>query len=212
MRRCLLLALAAVAALVPAAPADDPPAGFTPLFNGKDLTGWTFLNAKNKEVWGAENGVLYCSGGGGGWLMTEKDYADFELQFQYKLPKMGNSGVALRAPMMGDPAYQGIELQLIDEANWKGLRPVQLTGSIYDVVGPSKDATKPFGEWNRMHVMAKGRHVTVELNGTATIEADLDKYEGHFQKHPGLTRKDGRLGFQSYNFRVEFKDIFVKPL
>jgi hypothetical protein len=189
----------------------EPPKGFTALFNGKDLTGWKVHGGK-MEVWGAEKGLLYVQGGGGGWLMTEKEYGDFELQLEFKMPKMGNSGVGIRAPRQGDPAYQGMEIQLLDDANWKGLRPTQNTGAIYDVVPPSKVLTKPFGEWNKMRILAKGRQIIVELNGTRIIDANLDNYKDHFKKHPGLLRTKGHIGLQSYNYRVEFRNLFLKQL
>src|SRR5262249_42190821 len=88
--------------LPPATPIAAPPAGvapedkgFVPLFNGKDLAGWNINEGGNMAVWGAENGVLYANGRGGGWLMTEKEYDDFELRLDFKLPEKGNSGVAL---------------------------------------------------------------------------------------------------------------------
>ncbi|MCE9532980.1 MAG: DUF1080 domain-containing protein, partial [Planctomycetes bacterium] len=119
--------LFAILVLASPARAEDakPPEGFVALFNGTDLTGWN-ATAK-KEVWGAEKGVIFCQGGGGGWLMTEKEYGDFELRLEYKLPKMGNSGVGLRSPLKGDPAYVGMEIQLIDDENWKGLQTWQHT-------------------------------------------------------------------------------------
>ncbi|MCS7017354.1 MAG: DUF1080 domain-containing protein, partial [Gemmatales bacterium] len=85
-------------------------AGWVALFNGKDLTGWKTFQGK-LDVWGVEDGILYCKGGGGGWLMTEKQYGDFELRLEFRLPKMGNSGVALRASLKGNPAYEGMEIQ-----------------------------------------------------------------------------------------------------
>src|SRR5438552_1138107 len=80
----------------------DPPKGFEALFNGKDLTGWKATG--NMKVWGAENAAIFCDKGGGGWLMTEKEYADYELHLEYKMPKGGNSGVGIRSPLQGDPA------------------------------------------------------------------------------------------------------------
>src|SRR5581483_9409883 len=139
MTRALLLPCLALLVL-PCAAADTPE-GFTPLFNGKDPTGWTATG--KKEVWGAENGVLYVSGGGGGWLMTDKEYGDFELRLEYKMPKGGNSGVGLRSPLKGDPAYVGMEIQLIDDEGWPGkLQAWQHTGSIYNVVPAAKIANR----------------------------------------------------------------------
>src|SRR5271165_2094762 len=221
MRRYFCFApLALVVCALAAAPAaDKPPEGFVPLFNGKDLTGWKVLNGK-MDVWGADKDILYVDGRGGGWLMTEKEYGDFEVVLEFKMPKMGNSGVALRAPLMGDPAYQGMEIQLLDDENYKGLKPTQYTGSIYDVVAPSKRVTKPAGEWQKIHITAKGQQITVELNGTKIVDANLDDYKDRAKAdpdkklaaHPGLARTSGHLGLQSHDGRVEFRNLFVKPL
>jgi hypothetical protein len=191
---------------------DQPGEGFEKLFNAKDLTGWKVNEGGKMEFWGAENGILFVTGGGGGWLMTEKEYSNFEIRLEYKMPKHGNSGVALRSPMRGDPAYVGMEIQLLDDPNWSNLRPTQFTGSIYDVVPPSKHVTKPFGEWNKMRIVANGRQVIVELNGTKIVDANLDDYKERIRRHPGLVRDKGHLGLQSHDGRVEFRNVYVKPL
>lgn len=212
MRRQRVFALVLCGLLTTPVPG-DPPEGFKPLFNGgKDLTGWKATG--KKEVWGAdpEKKILFVEGGGGGYLFTDDEYGDFELRLEYKMPKMGNSGVGIRSPFEGDPAYAGMEIQLLDDANWKGLRPVQQTGSIYDVVAAAKVNSKPFGEWNSMRIVARGRRVQVEHNGEKLVDADLDEHKEHFKRHPGLTRAKGHIGFQSYNFRVEFRNIYLKPL
>jgi hypothetical protein len=213
MRPLLLPVLALWLLAMLAQPANaDPPEGFTALFNDKDLTGWKATG--KMEVWGADadKKILFVSGSGGGWLMTEKEYGDFEIRLEYKMPKMGNSGVGIRSPLKGDPAYAGMEIQLLDDANWKGLRPEQQTGSIYDVVAAKKINSKPFGEWNSMRIVAKGRKILVEQNGETLVDANLDDHEKHFKNHPGLTRAKGHIGLQSYNFRVEFRNIYIKPL
>jgi hypothetical protein len=215
MRRCVFVPLALLLCLAPdARPAGDnvPPDGFTALFNGKDLTGWKATG--NMKVWGAENGVIFVQGGGGGWLMTEKEYGDFELRVEYKMTKGANSGVGIRSPLQGDPAYVGMEIQLIDDVGWPGkLASWQHTGSIYNVVPAAKIANKPVGEWNRMRIVARGRRVLVEQNGEKLVDADLDDYvKEHGKRHPGISRAAGHIGFQSYNTRVEFRNVFVKPL
>ena len=189
-----------------------PPEGFTALFDGKTLDGWQILNGK-LESWGADKGVLFVKGGGGGWLMTKKEYSDFEVRLEFKVPKGGNSGVALRAPMKGDPAYTGMEIQILDDPSYKGLKKWQHTGSIYGVVPSSKLVTKPVGEWNRYRIVCKGRQVTVELNGEKIVDANLDdSKEEHGKAHPGILREKGHVGLQEHGGRVEFRNLFIKEL
>ena len=72
---------------------------------------------------------------------------------------------------------------------------MQLTGAIYGVVPPSREALKPVGEWNMIHITAKGRQITVELNGVKTVDANLDDYHEAAEKdHPGLKRHQGAFG------------------
>jgi hypothetical protein len=198
--------------------ADDkvaPPPGFVALFNGKDLTGWKTHGGK-LDQWGADpdTGELFTKAGGG-WLMTEKEHGDFELRLEYKVPVNGNSGVGLRAPFKGDPAYQGMEIQILDDYGpaYQKLAPYQYTGSIYGVVPPSKRVTKKAGEWNTMRIVAKGRRVSVEVNGEKVVDANLDDHKKHFAGHPGLLRTTGHVGLQNYGgSRVRFRRIYLKPL
>jgi hypothetical protein len=207
--RHLLVALVAAAGTATA----QSPGGFAPIFNGKDLTGWKATG--KADAWAVEGGNIVCKGGGGGYLLTEKEYGDFELKFSYRWEKKGgNSGVGLRTPMTGDPAYAGMEIQLIDDEGWPGkLADYQHTGSIYDVQPAKQQANNPIGEWNQVRIVCKGRGVLVEQNGKELVKADLDNYKDRAEKnHPGLKRTKGHLGFQSYNIRVEFKDVVVKEL
>ncbi|HKI35354.1 MAG TPA: DUF1080 domain-containing protein [Gemmataceae bacterium] len=197
----------------------EPPEGFDRLFNGKDLSGWQVNEKGDIDKWGAADGILFTKGGGGGWLMTEKEYADFELRLDFKVPKAGNSGVALRSALKGAPHLDaGMEIQILDdpwyldEKNYKGLKQTQRTGSIYGVVPPAKDALKPAGEWNSFRIVAKGRKITVELNGSGIVDANLDDYKDQAKEHSGLLREKGHLGLQSHDGRVEFRNICVKPL
>jgi hypothetical protein len=210
------VSLLALSLLLAAAAGDEtsskPPEGFKPLFNGKDLEGWKPYGGK-PDSWGVEKGILFVRGGGG-WLMTEKEYADFELRLEFKVPKGGNSGVALRSPLKGDPAYTGMEIQILDDSSYKGrLKEWQHTGSIYGVVPPKKVATKPVGEWNRYRIVCKGRQVTVELNGEKVVDANLDDYkEKHARAHPGILRDKGHIGLQEHGGRVEFRNLWIKEL
>ena len=215
MRLVRLIRLLVIVALVSGpARSDDPkpPEGFKALFNGKDLAGWK--STGKAEVWGAEGGAIVVEKGGGGWLLTEQEFGDFELRLEYKLSKQANSGIALRTPDKGDPAYVGMEIQLIDDEGWPGkLADYQHTGSIYDVVPASKTNNKPIGEWNAVRIVCTGSKVTIEVNGQTVVDANLeDSKESKGAKHPGLSRGKGHIGFQSYNTRVEFRNVFIKTL
>src|SRR5437773_2400145 len=124
---------------------------FVSIFNGKDLSGWVYGKAKAKDGSERENklgqgyqvkdGVVYCTVTDGGNLYTEKEYANFVLRFEFKLTESANNGIGIRAPLYGDSAYQGMEIQVLDNdgKQYKKadgtsvLRPAQYHGSVYDV-------------------------------------------------------------------------------
>jgi hypothetical protein len=193
-------------------------AGFHPIFDGKTLTGWTLVD-KDKPGNGyiVENGAIVCPTTGGGNLLTERDYANFVFRFEFKMEPGGNNGIGIRAPLAGDIAYSGMEIQVLDHDHekYKGkLKPTQYHGSIYDVVGAKTGALKPAGEWNKEEIMADGRHIKVTLNGKVIVDANLNdvKDEAVIKKHPGLARTTGRIGFLGHGSRVEFRNLQVKEL
>lgn len=215
-----LLAILVLLFTITPVPADEPkpPDGFKSLLNGSDLKGWKVYSG-DMAVWGIDKGVLYCDKKGGGWLLTEEEFGDFELRFDFRwTTEGGNSGIGLRVPRMGTPHVDGMEIQLIDDENWAKvhkfeLKDTQHTGSLYGVKPPSKRVNKPIGEWNSVRVVCKGRKVTVEMNGMQINEVNLDAFkEAKGKEHPGILREKGCVGFQSYNFRVEFTNVWIKGL
>lgn len=189
---------------------------FIPLFNGKDLKGWKQYAGK-EGVWTVEKDMIVCEKAGGGWLGTDKDYADFELRLEYRLTPAGNSGVYIRAPETGHISRVGMEIQILDDAhpNYAKLNNYQYSGSIYHVVGPSERATRPAGEWNEMHIWAKGKQVSVTINGKKVVDADLTKHLENpavAKEHTGLKRDAGKIGLQSHTDRVEFRNIRIREL
>ncbi|MFQ6130473.1 MAG: DUF1080 domain-containing protein [Armatimonadota bacterium] len=212
MRKALAAGLTAVLAvfwLLSAGMADDE-TGFVPLFDGESLDGWTGGN------YIVEDGVLVCPQAGGGKLLTEKQYDDFVFRFEFRLPPGGNNGVAVRAPAKGNPAYAGMEIQILDNTaeKYANLRPAQYHGSIYDVVPAKRGALKPVGAWNEEEILANGRHVKVTLNGQVIVDADLDAITDAetLKRHPGLQRGIGHLGFIGHGDRIEFRNIRIKEL
>ena len=187
--------------------------GFVPLFNGKDLTGWV----GSINGYGAADGVMFCKKGGN--LYTEKEYGDFILKFDFKFPPGANNGLGIRAPLKGNAAYAGMELQILDNTSprYAKLQPYQYHGSIYGVVPAKRGFLKKPNEWNSQEVRAIGPKITVILNGTTIVDADLDKVlEKGGPKlakgHPGLKNKKGHIGWLGHGARVEFRNIRIKPM
>ena len=193
-------------------------AGFTSLFDGQTLNGWKLVNGKGGG-YGVTNGVIYCAKGGGGNLFTEKEYADFVLRFEFKLEEGSNNGLGIRAPLQGDAAYDGMELQILEEkaalgGKWGKLREEQYHGSIYDLIAAKRGALKPASEWNTEEVIARGRNIKVVVNGQTILDADLNTITDpeKLRKHPGVLRERGHIGFLGHNDYLEFRNIRIKEL
>jgi hypothetical protein len=202
-----------IAAAVFAAGAAEP--GFAPLFNGKNLDGWKLMGGVGPGYI-VEGDRIVCPSDGGGNLFTEKEYANFILRVEFKLSPGGNNGVGLRAPYEGDAAYQGMEIQVLDDPaeQYKDIQPGQHSGSIYLVFPAKQGALKPTGEWNSYEITANGRHVSINLNGTMVVDADLDTMKDPriLRQHPGLARTTGHIGLLGHRSHVEFRNILVKEL
>ncbi len=212
-RAALLVGLVLTAFVCTAFVRGDEP-GFSPLFDGKSLTGWTVVGGK-AAAWGVDDGCLISFGDGGGWLSTSKDYADFDLRLDFRLTPESNSGIYLRAP--ADTSHisrTGMEIQLLDETHprYKDIKNWQRTGAIYHVTAPEPGHLKPTGEWNSLEIRAEGAHVVIRLNGAKVVDDKIDAHPELDKEHTGLKRKSGRLGLQSHNGRVEFRNIRVKEL
>ena len=187
---------------------------FKSLFNGKDLSGWTKIGLK-KEIWSVENGQIIMQGEGGGWLGSNEEYSDFEFQTEFQLSSASNSGIYLRAP--ADTSHisrTGMEIQLLDDFHPKyaKVQPWQRTGSIYHVAAAKTGFLKPVGEWNTIAIQAVGPHVVIKLNGQTVVDDLIDKHPELNNEHTGLARKSGRIGLQSHNGRVAFRNIQMKRL
>ncbi|HMK38295.1 MAG TPA: family 16 glycoside hydrolase [Bacteroidota bacterium] len=183
------------------------------LFNGADLSGWKIIGGKEGS-WGVEGGVLYTTGAGGGWLSTVREYGNFEFDCDFRVWEGGNSGVFLRAPAEGDPAYTGMEIQVLDDfaSEYAALQSWQYCGSIYGVQAPSQRATRKAREWQHYHIVALGPHISVTLNGQLIVDADLTAHMDKESTHPGLKRRSGFIGLQCHTVRVEYRNITVKEI
>ncbi|GIW93587.1 MAG: hypothetical protein KatS3mg110_1628 [Pirellulaceae bacterium] len=192
---------------------DDAQAGFTPIFDGKTLEGWQGAT----DSYEVKDGAIVCKPGKGGTLYTTKEYGDFIVRLEFRLPPGGNNGLAIRYPGEGDPAYSGMcELQVLDNEHprYARLDPRQYHGSAYGMVAAHRGYLRPAGQWNYQEVTVKGSTVRVELNGTVILDADLSKvteFMGN-RPHPGKDRTRGYFGFAGHSDPVEFRHISIKEL
>ncbi|MFT3947038.1 MAG: DUF1080 domain-containing protein [Agriterribacter sp.] len=190
--------------------------GFKILFDGTNLHEWT----GNKTAYTIEDGTIavYPKRGGNGNLYTNNEYSDFIYRFEFKLTPGANNGVGIRAPLTGDAAYEGMEIQVLDnEADiYKNLQPYQYHGSVYGIIPAKRGFLKPVGEWNVEEIQAIGNKIKVTLNGTVIVDGDIAEATKNgtpdHREHPGLMNKTGHIGFLGHGDILYFRNIRVKDL
>lgn len=204
------------------------------LFNGTDLNGWHSYNHTNAVGWMIENGLL-TSDGTGDDLTTDREYGDFDLRFEFKIPAGSNSGVfykVLEKPDIRRTVFSAPEYQIIDDVGYmirgpKGeqipLNDVQKTGANYDLHPPlDKTAFKPAGTWNKGRIVVEGPHVRHYLNGKLMADYQYGSEEWH-KLVQGSKYKDwvyasprhaGKIALQSHNPKEKmwFRNIKIKEL
>lgn len=211
MKKLLVSATAALA-LIGGTGAAELEEGFVSLFNGKDLEGW--IGATNG--YSVENGALYCMEKSGGKLLTAKQYDNFILRFEFLLTTNANNGLGIRCPVEGDAAYNGMELQILDDSGSKytALKPYQYHGSIYGVAAARRGFQKKVGQWNFQEVRAIGPKITVILNGEVIVDADLSTITetADGKAHPGLHNPKGHIAWLGHGSRVDWRNIRIKEV
>jgi hypothetical protein len=190
--------------------------GFKKIFNGKNLKGWV----GNTESYQAKDGMIVIEPvkGSGGNLYTEKEYGDFILRFEFQLTPGANNGLGIHAPLEGNAAYLGKELQILDDTaeKYANLKDYQAHGSVYGVMPAKKGHLKPVGEWNQQEVTVVHPTIKIVLNGTVILEGDYleaaknGTIDG--EDHPGLQRSRGHIGFLGHGDVVRFRNLRIKEL
>ncbi len=189
--------------------------GFDSIFDGKDFAGW----AGPLDNYQIVDGAIQCRPHKGGTIYTKKEYSNFAVRLEFKLPPGGNNGLAIRYPGYGDTAYDGMcECQVLDDhyeqATGEKIDPRQAHGSAYGMVAAARGYQHPIGTWNFEQVTVKGSTIKVELNGTVILNADLSKVHEymHDSPHPGKNRTTGHFGFAGHNDPVAFRKVEIKEL
>lgn len=190
--------------------------GFISLFNGQDLSQWT----GNTTGYLVKDGVVEVAPemGGGGNLFTKDEFSNFIYRFEFQLTPGANNGIGIRAPLEGDIAYTGMEIQVLDNEapKYKDLHPYQYHGSVYGVIPAKRGYLLPTGEWNKEEIVARGNKIKVVLNGTVILEGDIKEASKNgtmdHKEHPGLLLPKGHLGFLGHGDVVRFRNMRVKKL
>jgi hypothetical protein len=187
--------------------------GYTPVFNGQDLTGWRGPT----DSYEVKNEALQCKPDAGGTIYTEEEYDNFAVRFEFRLPAGGNNGLAIRYPGEGDTAYVGMcELQVLDDTaeQYRNLDPRQYHGSAYGKVAAHRGYLRQPGEWNFQHVTVDGSRIVVELNGSVILDADLADVSEVMgdRAHEGKDRTAGYFGFAGHGSPVAFRNIAIRRL
>ena len=195
--------------------AEEQKDGFVPLFNGINFEGWTG-NTVDYVVNNGEIVMTLDNGPSHGNLFTQGEYRDFTFRFEFQLTPGANNGLGIRAPLQGDAAYVGMELQILDDDApiYNDLHAYQYHGSVYGVIPAKRGSLKPTGEWNYEEVVVKGNQVKVILNGNVITDGDIAAASRNgtldHKDHPGLLRSTGHIGFLGHGSIVKFRNIRVK--
>ncbi|WP_341226209.1 DUF1080 domain-containing protein [uncultured Arcticibacterium sp.] len=192
--------------------------GFVAL--SENLDGWI----GDKAVYTITDGVISVNPeekgteGSGGNLLTEKEYSDFVFKFEFQLTPGANNGLGIHAPLEGDAAYEGIELQILDNTaeKYADLHDYQYHGSVYGLIPAKRGFLKPVGEWNEEIVTVEGSKIKVVLNGTTILDGDYLEASKNGtldgKEHPGLARTSGHVGFLGHGEVLSFRNVFIKDL
>jgi len=204
--------------------------GWKLLFDGETLTGWKDYNKPTlNQPWHVVKGCIQAKGDGSdsdGYLVTVNEYENFELSWDWKLSKGGNSGMlyhVVEHPLFKVPYATGPEYQLIDEPNFpEPLEEWQKLGVDYAMHLPDKSLMKvnPAGKWNNAKIVFDNGHVEHWLNGVKILQFEAwsddwfeRKNSGKWSDYPeyGLARK-GVLSLQDHGYPASFRNIKIKEL
>jgi hypothetical protein len=236
LTRTALLAVAAVASVMPLVAADAPntltaaekAAGWRLLFDGSTTAGWRGYKKADMAGmrWTVKDGAICLPPADGADTRGHRDiisantYGDFDLTWDWQVQPGSNSGVKYLVVEEGAAAI-GHEYQIIDDAKHPDAKvsPERQTASFYDVKSATARPTKAVGEWNTSRVLVQGNHVEHWLNGTMVLEYELGSPEtlalvqdSKFKSNAGFgTKKPGHILLQDHGDAVCYRNIKVKP-
>jgi len=209
--------------------------GWELLFNGKNTDGWHGYNMQSfpEKGWAVEDGTLHVFGsgkgeaGGGGDIITNKKYGNFELTLEWKVSEGGNSGIFYLAQEKPDqPIWKSApEMQILDNDKHPdaklGVNGNRAAGSLYDLIPGNMDVVNPVGEWNEVKILVYKGTVVHTVNGVNVLEYHLwtDDWKkmvlnSKFKNYDDFlnTAEIGYIGLQDHGDDIWFRNIKIKEL
>ncbi len=196
-------------------------AGWVMLFDGKTSKGWRNFKKPTfpEKGWLIENGILkHVAKGGGGDLMSETAYDNFDLEWEWMVPAGANNGIKYLITEKRSSVI-GHEYQMIDDTTAPHAK--HTTGAFYDVLPPTKEKqSKPVGQWNHSRVLIQDNHVEHWLNGTKILTYELGSEEvlkavqnSKFKSVEGFGKKlRGHIILTEHQDEASYRNIKIRPL
>ena len=203
---------------------DEKTAGWILLFDGGTTAGWQTFKTGHfpAKGWEVQDGWLHCLGKGGGDIVSDAQFEDFELQWDWKQARGGNSGVKYFV-IDSRPAPLGHEYQMIDDEREPDATKAdgkRMTAAFYDVFKPTVHTpTKQPGEINHSRILVRGNHVEHWLNGVKVLEYECGSEatkaavaQSKFKDTAGFGNKvRGRILLQDHHSEVWFQNVKLRP-
>jgi hypothetical protein len=210
------------AASVPVLTPQEQADGWRSLFDGQTTAGWRgYRQREMPSGWQAIDGALTRVGDGGD-IVTDDQFANFELALEWKVAPGGNSGIFYRVTEDKERSYHsGPEMQVLDDAKHQdGKSRLTSAGSLYGLYGVPAGVVKPAGEWNAVRIVASGSHVEHWLNGVKVVDYELWSPDwerlvkaSKFNEWPAYGRaRRGHIALQDHGDWVAFRNIKIKVL
>ena len=217
--------------------------GWISLFDGKTTTGWhTYGGTTVGEAWKVSNGELSLDTSkkvdiknkegkidrkiaGGGNIVTDEEFENFHLKYEWKISPNGNSGLLFYVnedtAKFKHPYESGPEMQVLDNIGHPDAKIIKhRAGDLYDLISCSQETVKPAGEWNLAEIIANNGKLDFYLNGTNVVSTTMwdDNWNkmiaaSKFKQWPGFgTFKKGRICLQDHDNAVSYRNIMIKKL
>ncbi|WP_339866393.1 DUF1080 domain-containing protein [uncultured Algoriphagus sp.] len=213
--------------------AEAPSEEWIDLFANNDFSSWHKYNAGEVgKAWKIENGEVFLDAtnidsweeGDGGDIVTNEEFENFHLKYDWKISQNGNSGLIFyvhEAPEYGNTYNTGMEMQVLDNEGHPDAKIIShRAGDLYDLIVSSEETVKPYGEWNSAEIISNDGKLEFILNGTSIVSTTLWTPEwealiadSKFKDMPNFgTFKKGRIALQDHDNLVYFKNVMIKKL